>query len=283
MTVEQAFLQKLNQIMNKDTNICISIASIPGDFGAYFHNEAYKALGLNWAYIPRKVSDISELKSVITSVRSLDITGCSVSMPLKERVIDHIDDLDLSAKKTGAVNTILNRDGFLTGFNTDLYGAKKSLSNFNLANKEVLVIGAGGVSKAIANAVLELDGIITIVNRTNKTSEDLSKKLNVKFLTWDKLNSLEGYMLINTTSVGMCDENQMIVSEKTIDRFEVIMDVVVDPRLSKLIRISSAKGKYIIRGIEMCVYQAAEQFKIYTGKDAPQELIDSILDDAHHG
>ena len=81
----------------------------------------------------------------------------------------------------------------------------------------------------------------------------------------------------------MCDENQMIVSEKTIDRFEVIMDVVVDPRLSKLIRISSAKGKYIIRGIEMCVYQAAEQFKIYTGKDAPQELIDSILDDAHHG
>jgi shikimate dehydrogenase len=204
-------------------------------------------------------------------------------MPLKERVIDHIDDLDLSAKKTGAVNTILNRDGFLTGFNTDLYGAKKSLSNFNLANKEVLVIGAGGVSKAIANAVLELDGIITIVNRTNKTSEDLSKKLNVKFLTWDKLNSLEGYMLINTTSVGMCDENQMIVSEKTIDRFEVIMDVVVDPRLSKLIRISSAKGKYIIRGIEMCVYQAAEQFKIYTGKDAPQELIDSILDDAHHG
>lgn len=265
--------------MNKNTNICISIASQPGNFGAYFHNQAYKSLDMNWVYLPRQVTNIHELKSAISAVRSLNIKGCSVSMPLKEIVIDFIDEMDLSAKKTGAVNTILNCDGVLKGFNTDMFGAKKVASNFSLAKKQVLIIGAGGVSKAIINAVLELNGDIAIINRTDKSSKDLAKKLNIGFIPWSQLESASGYMLINATSVGMLDEKKMIVPEKTIDRFQVIMDVVVDPHLSKLIRVSSAKGKYTIRGIEMCVYQAAEQFKIYTGKNAPQKLIDSILDE----
>ena len=264
--------------MNKDTNICISIASQPSNFGAYFHNQAYKSLGMNWVYLPRQVTNIDELKSAISAVRSL-AKGCSVSMPFKEIVIDFIDEMDLSAKITGAVNTILNCDGVLKGFNTDMFGAKKVASNFSLSKKQVLIVGAGGVSKAIINAILELNGDITIINRTDKSSKDLAKKLNIRFIPWSQLESASGYMLINATSVGMLDEKKMVVSEKTIDKFEVIMDVVVEPHLSKLIRVSSAKGKYTIRGIEMCVYQAAEQFKIYTGKNAPKKLIDSILDE----
>ena len=178
-------------------------------------------------------------------------------MPFKEIVIDFIDEMDLSAKITGAVNTILNCDGVLKGFNTDMFGAKKVASNFSLSKKQVLIVGAGGVSKAIINAILELNGDITIINRTDKSSKDLAKKLNIRFIPWSQLESASGYMLINATSVGMLDEKKMVVSEKTIDKFEVIMDVVVEPHLSKLIRVSSAKGKYTIRGIDMCVVKSA--------------------------
>ena len=123
-------------MINKDTNICISIASNPGNFGAKFHNQAYKALGMNWVYLPRKVSNMRELKSTIAAVRSLNIVGCSVSMPLKEKVIEFLDKIDLSVEKTGAVNTIVNRGGLLTGYNTDLFGAKKVISNLKLKKKK---------------------------------------------------------------------------------------------------------------------------------------------------
>ena len=136
--------------MNKDTNICISIASQPSNFGAYFHNQAYKSLGMNWVYLPRQVTNIDELKSAISAVRSLDIKGCSVSMPFKEIVIDFIDEMDLSAKITGAVNTILNCDGVLKGFNTDMFGAKKVASNFSLSKKQVLIVGAEEYQKQLS-------------------------------------------------------------------------------------------------------------------------------------
>jgi shikimate dehydrogenase len=265
--------------MNKNTNLCISIASSPGDFGAQFHNQAYKDLQMNWVYLPRKVTTTSQLKSVISGVRSLNIKGCSVSMPFKERVIEFIDELDSSAETTGAVNTILNSDGTLKGFNTDLFGAKEAISKLDLMKKGVLIVGAGGVAKAVIKAVSELGGDITITNRTDKSSKDLASQMNIEFIPWDQLNSSSGYMLINATSVGMNNKNEMIVSEKTLDGFEVIMDVVIYPRLTKLIRVSSENGKKIINGIEMCVYQAAKQFKIYTGKEVPQSLIASILEE----
>tara|TARA_B100001113_G_scaffold353527_1_gene358199 strand:- start:238 stop:1041 length:804 start_codon:yes stop_codon:yes gene_type:complete len=264
-------------MINKDTNICISIASNPGNFGANFHNQAYKALGMNWVYLPRKVSNVRELKSTISAVRSLNIMGCSVSMPLKEKVIEFLDKIDLSAEKTGAVNTIVNRGGLLTGYNTDLFGAKKVISNLKLKKKKILIIGAGGVSKAIISACLEKNGDVTIINRTDKTSKSLANKFGIEFMPWKKLENISGYMLINTTPVGMLNNNKMIVSDKLVDRFNVVMDVVVNPRLTKLIRVSSLKGKFTISGIEMCVHQAKKQFNIYTGKEAPKELINSLL------
>ncbi len=265
--------------MNKNTNLCISIASNPGDFGAKFHNQAFKDLQMNWLYLPRKVTTTSQLKSVISGVRSLDIRGCSVSMPFKERVMEFIDELDSSAETTGAVNTISNLDGTLKGFNTDLFGVKEAIGKLDLMKKRVVIVGAGGVAKAIIKAVLQLGGDITITNRTDKSSKDLATQMNLEFIPWNQLNSLSGYMLINSTSVGMNNKHEMVVLEKTLDEFEVIMDVVINPRSTKLIRVSSDKGKKTINGIEMCVYQAAKQFEIYTGKEAPRYLIKSILEE----
>ena len=263
--------------MNRDTNLCISIAISPGNFGANFHNRSYKALGLNWLYLPRKISSLSELRETISAVRTLEIKGCSVSMPFKEAVVDLVDELDESAKRTGAVNTILNDDGILKGFNTDLYGAKEALSELSLLNKEVFIIGSGGVAKAIAQAVKELGGNITIINRTEKTAIELARKIGGKHRPWKKLEHSSGFLLINATSVGMNNEEEVIISDKIIDKFEIIMDVIIYPSLTRLIKNSAIKEKRIITGIEMCVHQAARQFKIYTGIEAPKEIISEIL------
>ena len=145
--------------IDRDTTLCISIAAKPGNFGARFHNSAYSLLGLNWVYLPRRVETLSELQVVIKAVRVLGIKGCSVSMPHKEDVIQYIDQTDSSAEKIGAVNTIkLQNDGSLKGFNTDFYGAKKALEKADIEGQKVVMVGTGGVAKAIGLAVIELGG-----------------------------------------------------------------------------------------------------------------------------
>ena len=201
--------------MNKDTNICISIASQPSNFGAYFHNQAYKSLGMNWVYLPRQVTNIDELKSAISAVRSLDIKGCSVSMPFKEIVIDFIDEMDLSAKITGAVNTILNCDGVLKGFNTDMFGAKKVASNFSLSKKQVLIIKHliskkfPKINLVICNTVREKNGL-AISSRNNLLNKKIYKKCGLIYdmLVYAKehvrkkdINKIKEYIIDKINSV----------------------------------------------------------------------------------
>ena len=124
--------------INTSTKICISIAAKPGNFGANFHNSAYRELNLNGIYLPRKLTKTADLKYLINSIRLLEIIGCSVSMPHKEKIINYLDSLDQSAEKIGAVNTILNIDGLLKGYNTDYFGAKKALENMAIKIEKYL-------------------------------------------------------------------------------------------------------------------------------------------------
>ncbi len=265
-------------ILNTDTNICISIAAKPGNFGANFHNSAYKELNLNWIYLPRKLAETADIKHLINSIRLLEIKGCSVSMPHKEKIINYLDSLDRSAEKIGAVNTILNIDGLLKGYNTDYFGAKKALENTAIKNKEVLMVGAGGVAKAIGFAVKDLGGKLTVCNRDYDRAQNLCKLLNSNNLTYNKLNSASGYLLINATSVGMNAPTEMIIDDYTIDNFDVVMDAVIYPAKTKILNIARNKGKITVPGTLMCVYQAAEQFKIYTGLDAPRKIVDRTIE-----
>jgi len=264
-------------VIDKNTNICISIAAEPGNFGAIFHNSAYRELNLNWIYLPRKLTKTSYLIHLINNLRLLEIIGCSVSMPHKEKIIDYLDSLDQSAERIGAVNTILNSKGSLKGYNTDYFGAKKALKKISIKNKEVLLVGAGGVAKAIGFAVKDLGGKLTICNRNNDRGEDLCELLNSNFLTHSKLNSANGHLLINATSVGMNAPEEMIVNDRTIDNFDVVMDAVIYPAKTKILSVAQDKGKVIVPGTLMCVYQALEQFKIYTGLDVPKKILDRTI------
>ena len=264
--------------INANTNLCISVASVPGGFGMKFHNSSYKLLDLDWVYIARQVKRISDLKCVMSSMKILNIKGCSVSMPHKEAVIQFLDELDVPAKEIGAVNTIkLKKNNILKGYNTDYCGAKKALQNVNIKDKKVVLIGAGGVAKAVGYAVKELGGHLTIANRDFKRGKVLSKKLNAKTITLEQVRKSSGYLLINATPVGMKSPNEMIVEKDVINNYDAIMDLVIYPPETKLLRSAAKLGKKIIPGAIICVYQAAEQFKIYTGIDAPEKIINSTI------
>ncbi|MFC1690837.1 shikimate dehydrogenase family protein [Nanoarchaeota archaeon] len=267
-------------ITDKETKICLSIAEKPGNFGAKFHNKGYKILGLNQVYIPRKIES-SQLKTVLEAVRVLNIRGCSVSMPHKIEVIKYLDSVDEFAEKIGAINTIVRQDdGSLKGYNTDFYGAKRAIEDsVSIKDKDILLIGAGGVAKAIGFAVKELQGKLTITNKTIEKAEKLAKKLDAEVLSWDELKNSSGFMLINATSVGMNNSDESIVDKSVIASFKVIMDVVIYPSETKLLRDSKELGNNTIPGTLMCVYQAAEQFKLYSDHEAPKELIEETLKD----
>ena len=265
-------------MVNKDTTLCISIAAKPGSFGARFHNSAYDILGLNWAYIPRKVENGSDLEGVIAGIRALGIRGCSVSMPHKETVIQYLNEMDISARRIGAVNTIRQQeDGILKGCNTDFHGARRALSETTIKGHDVLMVGAGGVAKAIGLAVKEMGGRLLIANRTYHKAQKLSEQLDAVAVPQESIIDMSGHVLINATSVGMRDPDSMIVSKEVIRKYNVIMDVVIYPSQTKLLQTAKELDKQIIPGILMCVYQAAEQFKIYTGIEAPAEIISNTL------
>lgn len=262
--------------INKETQKYISIAEKPGTFGIEFHNQGYELLGLNAIYLPLKVSP-PELRSVMQLVRG-NFQGCSVSMPHKIAVIDYLDGLDESALKTGSVNTILNENGRLTGYNTDFYGAKTAIQRtFDIKGRRVLMIGAGGVAMAIGPAVQELGGRLTITNRTQPKAKSLAEKLGSEIIDFEaRTQSRDYYLLINATRVGFDNPDESIVPKSAIADFDAVMDVVIP--ITELLEEAKRQGKIIIPGALMTAYQAARQFEIYTGKKLPEEFISEVLE-----
>ncbi len=263
--------------INKETKICVSIAASPGNFGSQFHNLGYQLLGLNFVYLPLQVNE-GQLKKALDALKTFNIVGCSVSMPHKIKSLAYLDELGSCAQKVGAVNTIKNDAGRLIGFNTDYTGARKAIEETGaIKNKEVTLIGAGGVAKAIAWAVTDLGGRLSVFNRTPDRLKKWPKDIPARIKRWDELKKAQGHLLINATCVGMNDNEATAVPPSIIKNFSIIQDVVLDPVNTLLIRRARALKKKIILGTDMCFTQAAAQFKIYTGVDAPLEKIKKLF------
>ena len=261
--------------MNSQNNptLCISVAEKPGKFGITVHNAGYRALGLNFMY---KTFAIDDIRGVITGVRSLGIRGCSISMPFKEKVIPFLDRLDPLAKKIGAVNTVVNDNGSLVGYNTDVIAVEKSLKQLQIKNdKSIIIFGAGGVSRAILVALknLKLKNII-LTNRTKRKGERLAKEFNINFIQWTKRENVKADVVINATSIGMTPNiHSSPISKKMIKNSQIVMDVVVAPPKTKLIKIANRQGKITIDGLKLSLYQAFIQFKLYTGRNPPIQVM----------
>ncbi|MBR9701885.1 shikimate dehydrogenase [Candidatus Pacearchaeota archaeon] len=263
---------------DKNTVKCVSIAKRPGSFGLNFHNAGYKLFGLNQFYLPLKVNE-GDLRSTVQLVRD-NFHACSVSMPHKIEVIKYLDEMDSSAESTGAVNTILNiGDGRLKGYNTDYYGAKKAIEKNldDLKDKDVLMIGSGGVAYAVGKAVNDLGGRLKVTNRTEANAKKLIEKVGAEFVPWAKRESVEGYLLINATSVGMGNSTDMPTNIASLNNFSAVMDVVASNQ-TKLIKEAVGLGKKTVTGRTMTVYQAEKQFEIYTGKALPESFLEEFLE-----
>ena len=234
------------------------------------YNSLFQGLNLNYVYVPFAATDIEK---AIESIRELNICACGVTTPFKETILDYLDEVSPEARKIGAVNVVVNNNGFLSGDNTDGLGAVRALKeSTDIKGKTICMLGAGGVARAIAITLQSQVGKIIIVN----VDDDIARKLandageNVEFWPYHDRNKAlaEADIIINATSVGMAggaNPDQSLVAESVFKPSMTVMDVVVVPRETKLLKNAQSAGCDVVYGERMLFWQAFYKFSIYTG------------------
>jgi shikimate dehydrogenase len=232
------------------------------------HNAAFSEKGVNAVYLAFETSDIGD---VIKGMKALGIKGLSVTIPYKADVIPLLDEVDDMALKIGAVNTIVNQDGILKGYNTDAVGALKALEEkTKISGKRCLIIGAGGAARAIGYILKDKGLDVIVANRSLERGEALCRDMGCEFIPLSGLEYQTADILINTTPVGMVPETELLpVPEKVLNGGMVVMDIIYNPLETRLIKIAKSMGCVSINGLSMFIHQGAEQFRLWTGLDAP--------------
>ena len=246
----------------------------------HMHNRMFKEKGVNFIYHPLKLEK-NELEEFMDNFRKFDFAGAAVTVPHKVDIIKYLDDVDETAKNIGAVNTIVNNNGRLIGYNTDYFGAIEALKEkTQLSNKKVLVIGAGGAARAVVYGLKKEYAQITIINRTDEKAQKIAEEFNIKA---DKLENIKGLIedneiVINTTSVGMKPNlNESIIPEEYLEKGKIIMDIVYTPIRTKLIDSAEKSGCITITGDRMLVYQAMRQYELWTKEKPDFEIMESAI------
>lgn len=246
------------------------------------HNAAFAALGMNCVYIPLPTHDLA---AGVAGLKALGFKGVSVTIPHKKNIIPYVDVVDPVAEKIGAVNTLVinkredNADQQIHGYNTDWVGANRALQEkIDLKGIKVLLLGAGGSARAIGYGLLEAGAEIVLSNRTIAKGEELAKLLGCDFVSLQQLPDVQTDVLVNTTSVGMIpDIDKTPVSKELLPRFSVVMDIVYAPLETRLLREASEAGCTVINGLAMLLYQGVAQFELWTGQDAPVDVMRNVL------
>lgn len=249
-------------IVDRDTTLCISLAARPSNHGVRFHNWLYAELGLNFLY--KAVAPI-DIVAAVAGMRGLGIRGAGVSMPYKGDVIPLIDELDPSAERIQSVNTIVNTDGHLKGYNTDYIAVAALLKSHNVDPQlKVAVKGSGGMANAVVAALDDFGMKGTVVARNHVTGSALAARYQ-----WDYSAEVptDAKLLVNVTPMGMYGdaENDQAFTDEQIEAAEIIFDVVAYPVQTPLIKAAERLSKPTINGGEVVALQAAEQFALYTG------------------
>jgi shikimate dehydrogenase len=259
------------------TTLCGSLSLHPVSLGAAMHLAGYRALGLPFTYVPFAVTD---LEGAVRGMRALGIRGFGVSMPFKQAVLPLLDALDPIAAKIGAVNTIVNDAGRLTGHNTDWIGAVRAIEERrSLGGARVLLIGAGGAARAIAYGLKEQRAEVWIANRDVTKAAALASDVGVSSLDLSALGRAGEYdVVINATSAGMREvDPRSLVPEGAMREGLTVMDIVYKPIETELIKAAARRGATAIHGGRMLLHQAARQFELYTGVEAPLSAMDQAL------
>ena len=254
------------------------------------HNAAFRHLNLNYAYVPFLVQE-PELASAVTAIRALNLAGVNVTVPFKEKVLPYLDDLSEAAAKIGAVNTIVNRDGKLVGYNTDGEGFLVALNieaGVELKGKVVALLGAGGSARAIAFELLRA-GVsrLILINRSEPSLHSLVDHLKTGAYTpIDCVTSADptavqllknADLVVNTTSAGMSPNEETLPIEDTswLSARHILYDIVYKPSETRLMAIAASKGVNVHGGLSMLIGQGAIAFELFTGHKAPYSIMKS--------
>jgi shikimate dehydrogenase len=246
------------------------------------HNAAYEKLAIDdqFVYLGTNVK-VTNLKEVILAMRVMDnFYGLTCTIPHKVEVLKYLDWVDEKAKKIGAVNTVVKKNGLLCGYNTDWLGAVIPLEKItSLKGKTVLVLGAGGAARAIVYGLKEKEAVVYILNRTLERAKKLAKEFKAKVLTFNHQKEVSNFdIIINATSVGMEPlVNETPINPSFLKKNQIVFDFVYNPKETKLLKEAKKKGAKIIYGLEMLLHQGVAQFEIYTGKKAPVEVMRKVL------
>jgi shikimate dehydrogenase len=273
------------------TKICGLIGDpVEHTMSPVMHNAAFAKLGLDYAYLPFHVKP-EELPRAVSGFKALNVIGFNVTIPHKVAVIPLLDELDPLAEKIGAVNTVVNNNGVLKGYNTDASGFLQALLERGVEpeGKNIVLLGAGGAARAIAYILSEHDARLAILNRREELDwaeaiatnikKDLGKDIEVFELLPDYLEkALEpADILVNATSVGMSPANDVsLVPARLIKSGLVVVDIVYNPVRTKMLRDAMVAGAVTVEGLDMLVWQGALAFEKWTGEKPPFDLMKEV-------
>ncbi len=253
----------------------------------YFQNAAFDFLGIEasyqaWATEPEDLSD------KVNALRSTSFMGANVTIPYKEAVIELLDEIDDWAKKVGSVNTVVNDSGTLVGYNTDTVGFTQAISeygNYDPSGEAVLLIGAGGAARAAAYALVgNKVGSLMIANRTYQRAERLASEFSTKDKVSPILLNSPGFLnavdsaslIVNSTPIGMKHtsvENSNPLEGISVKAGVLVNDMVYNPLKTPMLVHAAETGAKILTGLPMLVLQGAASFNLWTGKEAPVDVM----------
>ncbi|OIO28868.1 MAG: shikimate dehydrogenase [Candidatus Hydrogenedentes bacterium CG1_02_42_14] len=239
------------------------------------HNELFMRYSVNAVYVAFEVTD---LEKVICGVRELGIAGLSVTIPHKVEIKKFIDYEDELAAQIGAVNTIVNMNGRLKGYNTDVTGAMKALrEKTDIKGKRVLILGAGGVARAIGFGINAEGGTPVIANRTESKGRALAMELKCEYVSPQAAFETKPEILINATSIGMNPDSNASPVPKEKVRDMIVFDTVYNPLETRLLADAKSNGCKIVTGLRMFVHQARLQFELWTGIEPNADALEEFL------
>lgn len=279
---------------NHNTNIVGVLGHpIKHSFSPFMHNIAFELNNLNYIYLPFDVPP-ANLKDALKGMMALGIRGFNVTLPLKEVISQYLHDVSEEASVIGAVNTIVNDNGRLVGYNTDVFGIIETLNPYKdeIADNVVTVIGSGGAARSVIYALVRnyKVGQINIINRTAQKAESLKEYFDAK-MHFEKFKAYElvppdlnevfkkSKMIINTTSVGMHPEedDSPVLIEDFFSSDQIVFDLIYNPVETKFLKLAQAKGAKTINGLQMFVEQGARSYELWTGETMPKEKVMKAL------
>ncbi len=240
-----------------------------------FQNPAFQELGINAVYVAFEIKP-EDFEDAIKGLKALNIKGVNVTLPYKEAVINFADFLSEDVKIISSANTLKFTERGTEAYNTDWRGFLKSIKEHTeLKGKRVLVLGAGGSARAILFALKKAEAEVYIWNRTKSKAENLAGIFGGKVVDMPEDIIKDVDIIVNTTSVGLSEKDPPLFDYDTISEHHVVFDIIY--KKTKLLEKAREKGAVTIDGLDMLVYQGAESFKIWTGKEPPIKVMKKSL------